>query len=88
MTKHYKITAPDRAYSGSVGGVGFHRGVARVEADGLAAELAYFARKGYVVELVEEAPVKPVADAVKDEGVKDDVAKAAAKSAVKPTGRN
>ena len=65
MAKHYKITAPDANYTGQVGRVVFHRGTARVPAsESITAELAYFNRRGYRVEVVEEtpaaAPDKPV----------------------------
>ncbi|MFF4989632.1 hypothetical protein ACFY19_20735 [Streptosporangium saharense] len=57
--RFYKITAPDKGYNGSVGGVGFHKGVARVAEDEAGSTLAYFARKGYTVEVVEETPAVP-----------------------------
>ena len=55
--RHYKIYAPDPAYSGTVGRATFHDGVARITADGMDPELRYFARRGYRVELVEETKV-------------------------------
>jgi len=58
MATHYKITAPDPTYSGLVGRAAFHQGVARIDAEGMDAELRYFTRRGYTVELVEETPIK------------------------------
>jgi hypothetical protein len=53
----YTITAPERDFTGEVAGVGFARGTATVDSDnpGARAALAYFGRKGYTVEPVEES---------------------------------
>ncbi|MEV0619594.1 hypothetical protein AB0I81_40190 [Nonomuraea sp. NPDC050404] len=61
--RFYKITAPSADYSGTVGGVGFHKGVARVAEDEAGTALDYFRRKGYSVEVVEETPAKAEAKA-------------------------
>lgn len=55
----YRVTSPVRGYAGEIGGVGFHKGAATVTSD-QRAELAYFRRKGFVVEEI-PAPVEPKA---------------------------
>lgn len=50
----YRITAPERTHSGVVAGVTFHAGQAEVD-DSNAAALAYFRRRGYGVDPVEQA---------------------------------
>ncbi|NRQ35988.1 hypothetical protein HII36_29765 [Nonomuraea sp. NN258] len=56
--RYYKITAPSQDYHGSVGGVGFHKGVARVAEDEAGTALDYFRRKGYDIEVIEETAVE------------------------------
>lgn len=53
----YRVTAPVKGFKGEIGGVGFHKGVATVEGE-QKAELAYFRRKGFLVE-----EIKPVVEA-------------------------
>lgn len=74
--RFYKITAPTADYSGQVGGVGFHKGVARATEDEIGTALDYFARKGYDIEVVEETPAKAEVTEQEpkdpDEGPKDE----------------
>lgn len=55
----YKIQAPNRAYSGTVGDVTFAKGDALVDDEKNPAELAYFRNAGYVVEEVVAAEPEP-----------------------------
>lgn len=74
--QHYKITAPEALFSGVVAGVAFHNGIATLAIDPDAPRpegetrtpqpltaLAYFRRKGY---LVEEVDQKEAAEAVRE----------------------
>lgn len=49
----YRVTAPDKAFTGQVAGVSFSQGAATVPDDKKAA-LGYFRRRGYKVESTEE----------------------------------
>lgn len=49
----YKVTTPAPGHTGKVGNVHFVDGVAEVDGDERAAELAYFRAQGYGVEEVE-----------------------------------
>ena len=53
----FKIQAPNRAYTGTVGDVAFAKGDALVDDEKNPAELAYFRSAGYVVD--EVVPVEP-----------------------------
>lgn len=53
----YKIQAPNRAYTGTVGDVAFAKGDALVDDEKNPAELAYFRGAGYVVD--EVVPAEP-----------------------------
>jgi hypothetical protein len=66
----YRITAPAEGHTGTVAGVAFHDGTAEVDG-GERAALAYFRRRGYQVQPVEDgvapltarpAQAAPVAD--------------------------
>jgi len=50
----FKVTAPDEGFSGQVAGVSFTKGTATVDSAGNRAALAYFRRRGYTVEQVNE----------------------------------
>lgn len=59
----YIVKAPVKGFNGEIGSVGFHKGAATVTSE-QKAELAYFRRKGFLVEEVKpsvEASPAPVA---------------------------
>jgi hypothetical protein len=93
MGDKYKVTTPADKHTGQVGKVHFADGMATVDADEHAAELAYFRQAGYLVEPVEAPagapePQRPAGNASKDEwvafavarGMPEDQAKAANKA--------
>lgn len=55
----FKITAPAADFSGEVVGVHFVRGVGTATDDTDGAALAYFRRRGYVVERADEPAAEP-----------------------------
>lgn len=57
----YKVTAPNRDFTGERGGVAFAKGEATID-EQHAAELAYFRSAGYAVEEQPEAGGEPVAE--------------------------
>jgi len=63
----FKIQAPNRAYTGSVGDVAFAKGDALVDEATYPAELAYFRNAGYVVEEVLPAEPEPEAEVGDDD---------------------
>ncbi|MEO3860879.1 hypothetical protein [Acrocarpospora sp. B8E8] len=74
----YKITAPDRKYTGEVGGIGFYKGVAEcVDGGTHSAGLNYCRRKGYTVEALDG----PAADQEPQDSGDGRPAKSAAKTA-------
>jgi len=63
----FKVTAPDEGFSGQVAEVSFSKGVATVDSSDSRAALAYFRRRGYKVEKVEQADEPQRAEEGQDE---------------------
>lgn len=62
MAKKYTVHAPEKDFSGEVAGVSFSKGKAEVDAKEQAAALAYFQRKGYAVDGLDDASDEVGAD--------------------------